>query len=212
MPIRAVIFDLFDVLFCMGDLTVRRTYETSIGLPENGLEQAMFSSPQFREAVAGRVSETELWQDVANRIGIGVQEWPMLAATFYSAIKLNTELVAFLRTLRPLYKTAILSNAPSSVRTLVTQQFHLDREVDSVIISSEEGVMKPQTEIFKIAASCLGVQLQEVIFVDDELRFIEAAQSLGMIGIQFKDTKQAIAEIQFYLDHTWRSSGYIGSL
>jgi epoxide hydrolase-like predicted phosphatase len=202
MPIRAIIFDLFDVLFCTGNLSERRAYEVKIGLPENGLEQAMFRSPQFREAIAGRVNETELWRDVAHRIGVGSQEGSTLAAAFYSAIKINIELVAFLRSLRSHYKTAILSNAPSTVRTLVTQRFHLDREVDTVIISSEVGVMKPQPEIYRIAASRLGVQPQEVIFVDDELRFIAAARSLGMIGIQFKNTSQAIAEIRLYLDHS----------
>ena len=61
--------------------------------------------------------------------------------------------------------------------------------------------MKPHPEIFVIAANRLEIQPQEAIFVDDELRFIEAAQSLGMVGIQFKDTRQTIAEIQFYLEH-----------
>jgi epoxide hydrolase-like predicted phosphatase len=201
MPIRAVIFDLFDVLIYARNLTERNAYETRLGLPENGLEQAMFRSPQFREAVAGRVCETELWRDVAFQIGVDSNEWPTLAATFYSAIVLNLELVTFLRTLRSRYKTAILSNTPYYVRTLVSKRFCLDHEVDTVIISSEERVMKPQPEIFGIAASRLGIQPQEAIFVDDELRFVEAAQSLGMIGIQFKDTKQAIAEIQFYLEH-----------
>ena len=52
MSIQAVIFDLFDVLLCVGEITVRSTYETDIRLPENGLQQAMFRSPQFREAIA----------------------------------------------------------------------------------------------------------------------------------------------------------------
>lgn len=200
MSIRAVIFDLFDVLIYAGDLTERHAYEARVGLPENGLEQAMFQSPQFREAIAGRVSETELWHNVARGIGVDYQDWSMIAAIFYTAIYLNVELVAFLRTLRPRYKTAILSNAPSAVRTFVARQFNLDREVDTLIISSEEGVMKPQPEFFGIAVSRLGVRPQEVIFIDDELRFIEAAQSLGMIGIQFKHTKQAIAQIEMFLE------------
>ncbi len=70
MSIRAVIFDLFDVLLCAGDLTARHTYETRLGLSENGLEQAMLRSPQFREAIGGRVGESELWRDVARRIGV----------------------------------------------------------------------------------------------------------------------------------------------
>ena len=101
MSIQAVIFDLFDVLLCVGDVSVCNAYETGIGLPENGLQQAMFRSSQFREAIEGRVGETELWQDVANSIGVDPEEWSKLAAIFYSAIELNTELVAFLRTLRP---------------------------------------------------------------------------------------------------------------
>ncbi len=63
MPIHAVIFDLFDVLLHTGDLTERRSYEARIGLTNNGLERVMFRSPQFREARAGQVSETELWRD-----------------------------------------------------------------------------------------------------------------------------------------------------
>ena len=55
--------------------------------------------------------------------------------------------------------------------------------------------------IFRIAASRLGIQPDEAIFVDDELRFIEAAKALGMVGIQFKDSKQTIEEIQLYLEH-----------
>ncbi len=201
MPIHAVIFDLFDVLLHTGDLTERRSYEARIGLADNGLERVMFRSPQFREAIAGRVSETELWRDVAYSIGLDPQEWLTLATVFYSAMGVNTDLVAFLRTLRRRYKTAILSNAPSTVRTLVTHRFHLDREVDEVIISSEEGVTKPHPEIYQLAASRLGVLPQESLFIDDEPLFIAAAQSLGMQVVQFKDTRQAIAEIQAYLDH-----------
>jgi hypothetical protein len=79
MPIQAIIFDLFDVLFCTENLSERRAYEVKIGLPENGLEQAMFQSSQFREAIAGRVSERELWRDVAHSIGVDSQEWSTLA-------------------------------------------------------------------------------------------------------------------------------------
>jgi len=34
------------------------------------------------------------------------------------------------------------------------------------------------------------------------LNIDEAAQALDMVGIQLKDTKQIIAEIQFYLEHS----------
>lgn len=196
MPIRAIICDLFDVLFFAKNLAARRSLEKRLGLPENGLTQAMLYTPQFREAIWGRISGEELWRAVAVDIGLDAQQWSMVADTFYSAIELNTDLLAFLRELRPRYKTAILSNAPPDVRVLVTQRFHLEREVDEVIISAEVGATKPHLEIYQFAAQRLGVQVQEALFIDDELRFVEAARALGMQGVQFKDTEQAIAEIR----------------
>ncbi len=196
MPIRAIICDLFDVLFFAKNLAARRSLEKRLGLPENGLTQAMLYTPQFREAIWGRISGEELWRAVAVDIGLDAQQWSMVADTFYSAIELNTDLLAFLRELRPRYKTAILSNAPPDVRVLVTQRFHLEREVDEVIISAEVGATKPNLEIYQFAAQRLSVQVQEALFIDDELRFVEAARALGMQGVQFKDTEQAIAEIR----------------
>jgi HAD superfamily hydrolase (TIGR01509 family) len=196
MPIRAVICDLFDVLFCAKNLARRQALEKRLGLPENGLTQAMLRTPQFREAIWGCISAETLWRAVAQDIGLDQQEWSMVADTFYSAVDLNSDLLAFLRELRPRYRTAILSNAPLDVRTLVTQRFHLEREVDEVIISAEVGATKPHPEIYQLAAHRLGVQVQHALYVDDELRFVEAAQEVGMQGVQFKNTEQAIAEIR----------------
>jgi putative hydrolase of the HAD superfamily len=78
------------------------------------------------------------------------------------------------------------------MRVLLTQQFHLDREVDAIIISAEEGVRKPQPEIFQRAFHRLGVPAQETLFVDDDMVFITAAPALGMCVVPFKDNAQSI--------------------
>ena len=200
MTIKAVIFDLFDVLFLAQDFTQRRAYEQRMGLMENGLLHAMLQTPQFRKAVTGRIPASALWQHVALSIGDDPQNWQNIANIFFSANRVNMELVAFIRTLRPHYKTAILSNAPYDIRTQVTQRFHLDHEVDTIIISAEEGMRKPHPEIFHLAATRLHVHPQEALFIDDESRFIEGAQAVGMIGVQFKNNRQAIADIQKHLD------------
>jgi epoxide hydrolase-like predicted phosphatase len=203
MTIKAVIFDLFDVLLLAEDLTQRRAYEQRMGLAEHGLLHTMLHTPQFREAVIGRISASALWQDVALRVGDDPQNWQAIANTFFSANRVNMELVAFIRTLRPYYKTAILSNAPYDIRTQVTQRFHLDQEVDTILISAEEGMGKPQPEIFHLATDRLHVLPEEALFVDDSNRFIEGAQAIGMIGVQFRDNQQVIAEIQKQLSNNF---------
>ena len=196
MTIRAVISDLFDVLLIKGDTTLCRAYERRMNLPDGGLMQAMFRSPYFREAVAGRVTGEDLWRDVARSIGESPENWSMLVDLHMSIFTLNNDLLAFFRSLRPHYKTAILSNASSEVRAWITQAFHLERDFDLIIISSEERYNKPQPEIFHIALDLLGVQPEEAIFIDDEARNIGPAQALGIHAVQFKNTPQVIDEIR----------------
>jgi hypothetical protein len=109
MTIRAVISDLFDVLLIEGDTMLCRAYERRKNLPEGSLLQEMFRSPYFREAVAGRVMGEELWRDVARSIGEPSENWSMLVNLHRSMFILNTDLLAFYRSLRPYYKTSILS-------------------------------------------------------------------------------------------------------
>lgn len=196
---RAVICDLFDVLFLAGDHTRHREYEQRLGLPEHGLRRAMLRSPSNLPALQGQITEEQLWRDVAQAIGEKPAQWLLIANTFYSSLRLNEVLADFLRSLRPRYRTAILSNAPDGVRVQV-QRFHLDQVVDEVIISAEVQIIKPHPEIFQLAASRLNVQPQEAIFIDDEPSFIAGAQAAGMTGVLFTDTTQTIAQVQAYLD------------
>jgi HAD superfamily hydrolase (TIGR01509 family) len=200
MTIRAVISDLFDVLLISRDTTRCREYEQRVNLPEGGLLQVMLGSPYFREAVAGRVSGEELWRDIARRIGEPPDNWSMLVDLHRSMFVLNADLVAFFRSLRPRYKIAILSNASSEVRAWVTEAFHLERDIDLIMISAEEGYHKPQPEIFRIALDRLGVLPEEALFIDDEARYVASAQALGMHTIQFKETTQVIGEIRQWLE------------
>jgi epoxide hydrolase-like predicted phosphatase len=196
MPIKAVIFDLFDVLFLAEDFTQRRAYEQRMGLAEHALQKVMQQSPLFKEAITGHISASELWQEVARTVGDDTQNWQHIANIFFSANRLNTELIALIRTLRPTYKTAILSNAPYDIRRLITERFQLAQEVDTVIISAEEGMRKPQPEFFQLAIQRLHIHPHEAIFVDDDPRFVTGAQAIGILGIQFKNNPQTIMDIQ----------------
>src|SRR6185437_14324289 len=171
MPIRAVIFDLMDVLLLVEDKGQWHQWEASAGVVEGGLARAMFQSPQFPEAIAGHVPEVELWRDVAQTLGVNTEP-ERLAAVFYSAFRVNTVLVECIRALRPRFKTAILTNTPSDMRAVITQQFHLDREVDTIMIYAEEQMRKPHPEMYRLALDRLDVQPQETLFVDDDTVFI----------------------------------------
>jgi HAD superfamily hydrolase (TIGR01509 family) len=196
MAIRAVIFDLFDVLVREGDLQERRRWERSAGVAEGGLQRALFRSAQFRAAIAGWATEAELWRDVAQTLGVDAGAWRALETAFYSSWRPNRELVDLVRALRPHYKTAILSNAPLDVRGLVLERFHWDQEVDVALISSEVGLMKPAAALYRLATGRLGVAPQEALFVDDDAALVAGAAAAGLQALRFVETAQATAEIR----------------
>ncbi|HET8839990.1 MAG TPA: HAD-IA family hydrolase, partial [Ktedonobacteraceae bacterium] len=148
MPIRAIIVDFYDVLYCEKDSAQLRTFEHSHHLPEGGLRQALSRSKYFCDARLGRVDGETLWRDVAEHIGFPPEEWLTLVSISESQFGLNEDLVAFFEELHPHYKIALLSNATPHVRRIITQRFYLSHLFDVMVISAEEGVKKPEPESF----------------------------------------------------------------
>jgi epoxide hydrolase-like predicted phosphatase len=107
----------------------------------------------------------------------------------------NPELSAYLGSLRPRYRTALLSNSGDGARREEEQRFHFSEIVELIVYSHEEGVAKPDQRIYAIACERLGVRPDEVVFLDDVERNVAAAAAYGMHAILFHDNAQAIADI-----------------
>jgi putative hydrolase of the HAD superfamily len=195
VPIRAIICDLMDVVLLEAGIADRGAWERRAGIAEGTLRTALFRSPQFRPALAGHVPEDELWREVAGAIGL-VMEPSEMATAFYSAFRVNEPLVNYLRSVRPRYQTALLSNTPSGMRVLLAERCALDRVFDALLISAETGVLKPEPESFLLALRCLQVEPGEAVFLDDEERFVAGARAIGMRAVRYESAEQAIADLQ----------------
>ena len=199
MSIKAVIFDFGGVLIRTEDHTGRRKWGDRLGLEMEQLVTAVFESEASELATVGKVPAEQVWTDFAHRYGLNDEEGHEFYEDFWSGDELDTRLVDYLQSLRPRYKTAILSNAWLNAREWFTEIHGLGDAVEEIIISAEEGVAKPDARIYQIAADRLGVQLDEAVFVDDMLANVEAARAAGMRGVHFQSTDQAIADIERYL-------------
>jgi len=200
MTIQAVIFDVGGVLVRAERRTARRKWEARLGLPEMGLGRAIFGSETSARATIGQATVPEVWRHVAAKFGLDEDQTRELERDFWSDDWLDVELAQFVRDLRPRVKTGILSNAWPEARKALTDKFGLADAVDVMILSAEVGCAKPDARIYQIAVEQLDVRFDEAVFVDDMAENVAAAQALGMGGIQFKNTAQAIAEIKQYLD------------
>jgi epoxide hydrolase-like predicted phosphatase len=196
--IRAVIFDVGGVLLRVQDRRARRKWEANLGLSEGTLYKAIVTSQVSARAIVGEVPVDELWRHAATIFNLDAEQSREFRRDFWSDNRLNTELAKFMRHLRGRFKTAILSNAWSDAREDF-RRFGLDRLVDTMVISAEEGVAKPDSHIYHIAVGRLSLRPEEAVFVDDRPENVQGAQTVGMRGVQFKNNAQAIAEIMGHL-------------
>lgn len=58
---------------------------------------------------------------------------------------------------------------------------------DTVVISGEVGLRKPDPEIYRLAASNLEVAPEACVFVDDLAVNVRGAQAVGMVGVEHTD-------------------------
>jgi epoxide hydrolase-like predicted phosphatase len=200
MPIRAVIFDMGGVILRTESQAGRRKWESRLGLKERELSQVVFGSEASARASIGLGTDADVWKNVASALRLSDEQLEELERDFWSDDRVDAPLVEFIRDLHLRYKTAILSNAWFGSREAISNKFGLGAVVDAIIISAEEGIAKPDARIYRVAAERLGVLPAEAVFVDDMAENVQAARAVGMRGVQFKSTAQAIAEVRAVLN------------
>lgn len=204
MTFRAVTFDLGGVLLAPPAPVLYRELEARWGFPEGRLLEVLISNPVQQRAMIGRATDEEADAEVARRLSLTPDELHTLGADLGKGRAWDVEMLAFVRALGPKYKTGVISNSFPGTRESVKQYVNNDI-FDVIVFSDEEGVMKPDPEIYRRALSRLGVAAEETIFVDDLLPNVEGARALGIRAIHCTDSLQVREEIN-RLIHT-RSPG-----
>jgi putative hydrolase of the HAD superfamily len=196
MAIKAVIFDIGGVLLHSSGGVKAEEWEVQAKLPKGAIFKYISRSGLGDAATRGKMSSQALWGKVSEHFKIDLQQIYEFEAEFVASEKLNTELTAFLQSLRPQYKTAMLSNAWPGMREVLNQKYGLEKLVDMQLFSYEEGALKPETKFYQLALMRLHVQGYETVFLDDKLVNVDAASLLGIQSIHYRDNEQAIAAIK----------------
>ncbi len=67
---------------------------------------------------------------------------------------------------------------------------------DEVLLSHELNVWKPDTAAYKLLADRLGVEFDELIYIDDSRMNVDAACDLGIRGIYFESYERLLYRLQ----------------
>jgi epoxide hydrolase-like predicted phosphatase len=199
MKINAIIVDVGGVLVRELDRSARKIWETKLHLSHHELTREVYRTGIANLATVGKADYKMIWLDVKKKFNLTDKEAKQIEHDFHAGDRLNTEFYAFMQELHKDYKTAIISNAWLNAREIYTEVYHLDKIVDQMVISAEEGMRKPNKTIFKTTLNRLGVKAEEAIYIDDRPDNIRAASALGMNTALFTHTQETIERIKSLL-------------
>jgi 2-haloacid dehalogenase len=79
-----------------------------------------------------------------------------------------------------------LTNMETHTYPVRRERFDFLRWFDGTVVSSEEGIVKPDPRIFVLLLERYGLQAASTLLIDDSARNIAAAEALGMPTIHFQ--------------------------
>ena len=203
--IEAVISDFGGVLTSPLIESYTAVQESS-GVPMEALGKAMAaimdrdgSHPLF-ELETGRLSETrfldELSSELTGQLGREVSMHDF-GHRFFENLHPNERMLEFMRGLRDQgYRLGICTNNVREWEPLWRAKVPVDEIFSVVVDSAFVGARKPEPRIYEITLERLGVPAQAALLVDDIELNCTAARDLGLRAVWFRDTDQAIAEIE----------------
>jgi epoxide hydrolase-like predicted phosphatase len=201
MSLRAVLFDLGGVIVRTEYQAPRQHLAERFGMDYDDMDRIVFgggASGSAARATLGEISEEEHWLNVMKVLKRPASECERIRAEFYAGDVIDRTIVDFLRSIKPKYKTGLISNAWSGLRNYILRE-KFDDAFEFMIISAEVGAAKPDPKIFQIALEQLQVKPNEAVFVDDFIENIEACKKVGMKGILFKDPESAMKQVKALL-------------
>jgi len=190
--IKAIIFDCFGVL--LGNAYKTHLMEVEREDPERAKEIRAIN----HASDMGILSREETAEHISALFGMDTDEF--LAEQNQVEVP-NRQLLEYIAELKKDYKVALLSNISSRERLSIRfVNGELESHFDTVVASGDEGYVKPQPEIYQIAATRLGVNPNECVMIDDILEFCEGARAVGMQAIQFQTNHQCITDLNALLN------------
>jgi putative hydrolase of the HAD superfamily len=191
--IKAIIFDFGRVISAQKPSSLFRGYEEDLGLAPGKLNEIMFGSEYWQEALVGRKTIEEFWYAIGPKLGLNSPDKiDRFRRRYRSDEAANQGVLDLIRRLQGHYKLAVLSNSPPLLSQWLADWKMLDL-FDTVFCSGDEGVVKPDPAAFEITLERLGAEPDEAVFIDDTMEHVEASRKMGLNGILFT-TAEALEE------------------
>lgn len=174
---QGIIFDFFNVIY----QDPAENFFRAIHNERQGVYEDIFNRVD-----AGQTTMSEMCRELGRASGMPFAE---VSAFWHQTNLINNEVVEIVRALGVSYKIGLLSNARSDYLRPILEKNKLEELFDVIAVSSETGNLKPDPQSFYHILDQLDVPAEKTVFIDDNPRYVLAAEQLKITGIQFNGTK-----------------------
>lgn len=94
------------------------------------------------------------------------------------------------------YKFYALTNWSAELFPIALERYEFLHWFDGRVVSGEEKMRKPAPEFYKVLLNRYGLQPEETLFIDDNLRNVKAAEAMGIPSIRFESPGQLERELK----------------
>jgi FMN phosphatase YigB (HAD superfamily) len=204
MPIKAVLFDMFDTLMMIEkdhefySHSLKRAHDflvaKGIKVDLEAFEKAYIESrdalyavadskleePHFNVRIANALCKLGYSYDASSELVAGATD--AFCEGFMTYVRIDEHVKVILKKLHGTFKLGVVSNfaIPECVLQLLERE-GLTKFFDVVVVSGAVNIRKPNPQIFRKALDALGVMAEETVFVGDTVDAdVEGAQEVGM--------------------------------
>ena len=117
----------------------------------------------------------------------------MLGGAMQDTVSILKKLIA-----HPDYNIFALTNWSAETFPIALERFDFLHWFEDIVVSGAEKTRKPFKEIYEIALNRFKAIPDNTLFIDDNLRNIDAAKQLGIHGIHFKGSQQLTEALSNY--------------
>jgi len=190
---KAIIFDLGGVILNIDIGKTRQAFH-DIGFPEiDQLFGLGHADSFFKGHENGQVSDDQFIQQIVDKLEGTISRQQVIDAWNALILDFPAERIQYIRNLKGRYRLFLFSNTngihQASFSKLYQAEFDgasMDELFEKAYYSHSAGFRKPDPEAFIHILKENQLQPAETIFIDDALVNVEAARSLGIVGIHLR--------------------------
>ncbi len=156
--------------------------------------EGMYTAKEYTNYMLGYISHEQFIGKYLkqHKLDLSVSEFDEL---FKKDVVPTEGMETLFQTLEKKYKIALATNEGKMLMKYKVEGSGLVQYLSKVIPSYLLREIKPHSNFFKKTLNIIGAQPDECIFIDDMKQNCDAASSLGIKSIQFKDAKQLEAKL-----------------